>query len=174
MDFVSLTKSGGLIIHETKGTLDQSSTHNSVIKQGKVKLNQLAQLVFYMIRKKTNKGKLVCGAYRLLPSGLLEQTALREFKIEFNEAGQILVDKVPFQYTIEDQLNHQLTTAEVLKTETIWDRPEGFDSKWASPCKFCDYSDVCTKWDAGELTSKEEILEYEKTEAIKPKNKSEE
>ncbi len=161
MDFVLPLKDGDKVIVETKGTNSKYAL-NSVIKQGKLKLNQLAQLVFYMITQKCNKGKLVYGVYEEVEDSYFRQIGYREFKITFNPQGQILIDGVPYEHTVSDQVDHQMRSAEVLKNETIWDRPANADAKWGSPCGYCDYIDVCAKWDSGEYTCKEDVIEGEK------------
>ena len=84
--------------------------------------------------------------------------AYREFKVEFGKSGEILVDGVAYPLTVRDQLTHQLNSAEVLRDEVIWDRPDNADSAWKSPCKFCTYKEVCNKYDQGKIKSKEEVI----------------
>lgn len=157
MDFVTTTKKGNILIHETKGTVSPN-TIKKVIEQGNWKINQLAQLVFYMLFKKVNNGKLVIGGYKYLEdSKLFKLIKMREFKVKFGVNGDILIDGEYSGYHISDQLQHQYNSAQVLKNEEMWDRPENATS-FMSPCEYCVYSEVCMKWDLGEISSKEEVL----------------
>jgi hypothetical protein len=158
-DFVIPSKTKGNIIVETKASVMEKTIKN-VAHYGKLKLNQLAQLIFYMIREKQTFGKLVFGGYKELEGGLFEQVAFREFKVEFGKSGEILVDGKAYKFTVQDQLQHQLNSAKALDEEIVWDRPADANAKFGSPCHFCMYKEVCNKYDLGEITTKKEISKF--------------
>ncbi len=158
MDVLSAYAVGGAVIHETKGTISKNSRLN-VIRKGKVKLNQLAQLVSYMIAKEITKGKLVVGYYEEDHEGNLRHQEGRDFKVEINDEGLILVDGEPSGYTVQDQIRHRIAAAKVLASNTVGARPDKWDQKWGGPCSNCHFATVCDNFDRGELNGTDEFIE---------------
>jgi hypothetical protein len=148
----------GTVIHETKSTVSRS-TRDHVIRKGQVKLNHLAQLVSYLIQLKTTRGKIVCGYYELNEVGDYERVEAREFKVTIRDNGAIYIDGEHSGFNVEDQIAHALAAAKVLSEQRIWERPEGHDAKWKSPCTFCPFKKACDKYDAAEITTVSELVE---------------
>ena len=151
------------VVHETKGSVSDS-TRKSVIKGGKFKLNWLAQLVFYMSRVSVVRGKIVAGFYEEAPGNLFKHIDGREFKVEVQDSGAIDVDGVFCGYTIQDQLAHQTATAKVLTEDLIWDRPDGAEKSWGSPCHFCHLKATCLEYDLGSINNIQEFVDHFKGE----------
>jgi len=159
MDVLAAHEKVGTVIHETKGTISKN-TRLSVIRKGMVKLNQLAQLVSYMIAKECTRGKLVVGYYEEDGDGTLVHQEGRDFKVEIDDSGAILVDSVPTGYSAMDQLRHRNAAARVLASgEVVAARPDKWDQKWGGPCGNCNFREVCDKFDRGELGGKNEFID---------------
>ncbi len=144
------------VLAETKGTISKN-TRLKVIRKGIVKLNQLAQLVSYMIAKQVSRGKLVVGYYQATDSGELVHCEGREFRVTIDEAGLILIDGIPSGFSVMDQLAHRQAAARVLSTGEIADRPANADQKYGGPCTYCTFKDVCDKYDKGDVSGPEFI-----------------
>lgn len=155
------------VIHETKGTISKN-TYKKVIKEGKYKINHLAQLVFYMIRFQIDRGKIVSGYYEQ-EDYLFIQKDKREFKVVIQDSGEIYIDGSWTGYTVQDQLNHQIAQAEVLKNKTIWCRPDRAEDRFGSPCSYCPFKNTCIKYDTGVISTVDELVESarQETEAVK-------
>jgi hypothetical protein len=155
MDVLAAHEKVGTVIHETKGTISKN-TRLAVIRKGKVKLNQLAQLVSYMIAKECTRGKLVVGYYEDEDGSLVHQEG-RDFKVEIDEDGSILIDGERYEYTVAHQMAHRQAAARTLVSGEIAERPANWDQKWGGPCGNCTFREVCNKFDRGELDGSEFI-----------------
>jgi hypothetical protein len=158
IDVLSAYEKAGVVLHETKGTISKN-TRLSVIRKGKVKLNHLAQLISYMIAKETTKGKIVAGYYEQDEAGNLMHQEGREFKVEIDSEGAILVDGAPTGYSVFDQIAHRTAAAKVLVGDTVPARPDKWDQKWGGPCTNCFNRDNCDKFDRGEIDGREAFID---------------
>ena len=155
-DFIT-QHDGFRVIHETKATVTVK-TKTSVITNGNYKMNWLAQLLFYMIRTNTTRGKIISGYYVEHEGGLFENKASREFKVEIDDVGNVQVDGQFSGYNVQDQLAHQMGCAKVLSENILWDRPDGAEKAYGSPCHFCPFKQTCLEYDLGTITSVEEFV----------------
>jgi len=146
IDFVTY-HDGYRVIHECKTSQSKNILYKTINK-GELKLNHLAQLVFYLIHMNETRGKLVI---RYAP-----KNTLRIFRITIGDDGEIFVDGDKHEMTVQDQLRHQLMSAHVIKEKELLARPE---SPWA--CKYCVYNKLCDKYDA-EPKSFNEFVEENK------------
>lgn len=153
-DVVAIHAGVGKVIHETKGTISKN-TRLSVIRKGKVKLNQLAQLVRYMISEETTYGKLVCGYYEQGETGHLLWQEGREFKVRIADDGSILVDNEPSGFTVRDQIRHTQASARVISKDEIGTRPDKWEQKWGGPCTNCVFKATCDTYDQGGMSHAE-------------------
>lgn len=158
MDVLAAHDKVGVVIHETKGTISKN-TRLSVIRKGKVKLNQLAQLVSYMIAKECPRGKLIAGYYEEDGDGTLVHQEGREFKVEIDDEGAIIVDGVPSGYSVLDQIRHRQAAAKVIASPHVAARPDKWDQKWGGPCTNCTFREVCDKFDNGEIGGLNEFID---------------
>lgn len=133
IDFVTYHP-GFRVIHEVKSSQSKNILYKTINK-GEVKLNHLAQLVFYLVHMNETRGKLVV---RYMPKNLL-----RIFRVVIGDEGEILIDGQKHQLSVQDQIRHQLLSAHVIKEKELWARPE---SIWS--CKYCVYNKLCDKYDA--------------------------
>jgi len=144
-------------ITETKGTISKN-TRLKVLRKGEVKINQLAQLVSYLIARQASTGQLVTGYYEETEDNVLVLKERRDFLVRIAEDGGILIDGVPSMFTVYDQLAHRTLAAEVLETNRIADRPDNWHLKYGGPCGFCAFKDTCDKYDAGAFKDLQEFL----------------
>ena len=143
----------GPVIVETKGTISKD-TRLSVIRKGIVKLNQLAQIVSYMIATEIPRGRLVVGYYEYdLEQVTFRHCEGREFKIEIDDHGMILVDRIASGYSVMDALAHRQAAAAVLADNAVGNRPDKWDQAFGGPCRMCVFKDACTKYDAENLST---------------------
>ncbi len=141
------------MVHETKASFSKKFLRN-VIKKGKFKKGHLAQLVSYLIELQQSRGLIAAGYYEVNEAGEFVQKAYREFQVMIADDGSILVDGTPSGYTVHQQLQHQLLTAEVLSEQVVHEeRP--IVAGYSSPCNYCPMSAVCDKYDAGNMSQQE-------------------
>jgi hypothetical protein len=62
-------------------------------------------------------------------------------------------------YLAQEQIAHTLKQAEMLKKQTIENRPLNADEPFKSPCTFCVFSDVCDSVDSREIKTTADFLE---------------
>lgn len=144
-------------VHETKASFSKNFLY-SVINKGSVKKSHLAQLVSYLIELKQTKGKIVAGYYEEAENGDYVQQGYREFDVEIDSEGRILVDGAASGYTVHNQMAFRLLAAETLSKQLIRDRPSNSDG-FISPCNYCPMARLCDKYDAGQITDTEYIEE---------------
>lgn len=149
----------GTIILETKGTISKN-TRLSVIRKGKVKLNQLAQLVSYMIALEIPRGKLVVGYYERTEEGRWVACEGREFKVTIEDDGSILVDRVPSGFSVIDALQHRSKAARVLADNVVGDRPDRWNQSFGGPCTHCPFKSACDRYDKTDTPTTEVFLGY--------------
>lgn len=140
------------VVVETKASFSDSTLYD-VIRKGKVNINHIAQLVFYMIRKNTVKGILAVGYYTMAGEQYIQE-GYREFVVTIDDLGAILIDNEPSGYTVADQLRHTTEVAKALLNREIYPRPlNGYS--FDGPCKRCPMKDVCDKYEAAQFYSDE-------------------
>ena len=101
--------------------------------EGRPKIDHLAQLVFYLIFLQETRGKLV---YRFFPKkGVVRER--KEFRIEIGNDGEILVDGTKHQFSVANQLEHQLLAAEAIKELGVIERPNSEACKWCKTKVMC-------------------------------------
>ena len=160
---------------ELKST-ESKSKKSAVISGGKYGLNQMAQLVAYMVALRSTIGRLIFtyydrakdGTYSRPPDKMYAGRLLKSeriFEVEVDERGTLVIDNKPSQWTVDDQLLWRQTAAEVINSGEVWERPFNYDSNYGSPCKFCEFSQTCQKWDDGILNTTEEFVRSAQTEA---------
>lgn len=145
------------VIFELKSATS-SRTLNDVIRKGKVKSDNLAQLVTYMLISKAAYGFLIYTYYKTAEGKAPEATAERAFKVTIDGGGGILIDGESSGFTVEHRMAGILAAADVLENGTIWDRPKDWDIKWKSPCTYCAFAPVCDRYDSGFIGSTVEFV----------------
>lgn len=139
------------ILLELKSTGSKSKLRD--LKSGKYTTENLAQLVAYMLDFNIMRGSLIYTYYEGQ-----EAKYEREFKVELDNVGTIIVDNVATEFTAQDQLEHRLRAAEVLENDIIADRPYNWDAAWGSPCHFCPFKSACDKYDKHEIETSEGLI----------------
>jgi hypothetical protein len=168
-DFVCTIPNVGTVIDECKGH-SSKNTRRDVIRNGEYNISYLAQLVSYMTRFRTQKGRLVCGYYEETEDGALVRQEERTFKVEIDDAGGIDVDAVPSGYSVADLLAHQRAAVRVLENQEVAARPDKWNQKFGGPCTFCPFKAACDQYDT-QGGSVQEFLESAKAavKALPPK-----
>lgn len=146
-DFVCTIPNVGTVIDECKGH-SSKNTRRDVIRNGEYNISYLAQIVSYMTRFRTQKGRLVCGYYEETEDGALVRQEERTFKVEIDDAGGIDVDAVPSGYSVADLLAHQRAAVRVLENQEVATRPDKWNQKFGGPCTFCPFKAACDQYDA--------------------------
>ena len=124
------------VIHEVKTSQSKNLLYKN-LRKGDPKVNHLGQLVFYLIHLNETRGKLI---YRYAPTN-----ELRIMKVEIGDSGEIYVDGKEHHLRVENQIRHQLLSAQVIKEKIMWQRPAGSACKWCVYNSMCDRYDVCGK-----------------------------
>jgi hypothetical protein len=131
------------VCHERKSSKSSKVLYD-VIRDGKPKVNHVAQVVCYFTHLNLTRGIL---SYWYQP-----KDKERAFRIEVTDDGRITIDGALYMYTVADQLAHQVLAAETLKTQTIGDRPMG-----NVPCRYCPYASRCNDYEVFSGTNEEFI-----------------
>jgi hypothetical protein len=134
------------------------------VQKGKFKLNNLAQLVSYMLIDDTHQGVLAYtnfiyspAAKEILPEGKKSYgiswdkmiPTIKEYKITF-DYKTILVDGVALEdVTIDNSIEHMLRSTQVIKDREV----SRIIPKDSGACYFCAYKQVCERFNNGEITS---------------------
>lgn len=149
-DFVVNFPKAGTVIDECKGTISKN-TRKDAIRNGEYNISYLAQLVSYMVRFKTQKGRLVCGYYEETHEAepKLVRQEERTFKVEISDDGNISVDGEPSGYCVADLFAHQRAAVRVLENQEVAARPDKWRQKYGGPCTYCPFKIACDKFDSG-------------------------
>jgi hypothetical protein len=137
----------GRVIVELKST-ESPGVLKDVIKDGKYNLQNLAQLIAYMLTERCTHGQLVYTYFKKNKVKVYEKGVERVFVIEIDSEGRILVDQQPAPFTVHDYLHHRQLSAKVINEREIWARPYqpgGYDT----PCRYCPFSKTCDMYDMG-------------------------
>jgi hypothetical protein len=146
----------GKEVHELKCT-DSKSTLYNVIVRGNYRLENLAQTVAYMDALEVERGQLI---YTYYLEGIRDTQ--RSFIITLADSGQIIVDGEPIKFYIQDIHRHKLNAAQAIENDTVWQRPEGWQQKFGSPCGLCKFKDTCDSYDAGVINTTQEFIDSAK------------
>lgn len=152
-------------VEELKST-ESASVLSHTIRRGEYKVENLAQLVAYMIDLQCTDGRLRYTHYkRNKKTKELSINAERVFMVSIDDTGRIMVDSEDSGYTVNQQLQHRQKCASVLSSQTIADRPYNWTAGWSSPCKFCNFRSVCDRQDVFPGTTEQFIEEARKAAA---------
>ncbi len=151
-------------LQECKATISKNARRD-IIRKGKVKLNHLAQLVSYMIMTQVSNGRLIVGYYEL-DGETWRNCEQREFEVEIEDSGRILVDKSPSGYSVAEQLSHMFAASKALADGSTPDRPMDYQVQWSSSCRFCVFKEACEK--EGTIEQAKEALDEFKKKPKKP------
>lgn len=160
-DFVCQVPGVGTVVDECKGHTSKN-TRRDVIRNGEYNISYLAQLCSYMVRLRTQKGRLVCGYYEQDEAGKLHRQEERTFRVEIEDDGSIMVDGASSGYAVTDLLAHQAEAARVLAAQEVGPRPDKAGLKFGGPCSFCPFKAACDYYDASG-GSTEDFLESART-----------
>jgi CRISPR/Cas system-associated exonuclease Cas4 (RecB family) len=143
-------------IRELKSATSEN-TYKEVIKKGKYKVENLAQVTAYMICLEESQGLLVYTYYpKEDAKTILVET--REFLVQIEDTGIILVDGRSSGFRVEDQLEHRYNSARWLVDGAVPPAPKGRDDKYKSPCKWCAFKQACNEYEMGLLRDREQFL----------------
>ena len=143
-DYVLYDDEGPIVI-ECKGTGSKTAP-TDIIKNGKYKINHLAQITSYFLHYGASRAELRVS--------YLCQTS-RTFKITIGQDGMIMVDGKPSGFTMQDQLEHTRNAALAVTEGIVWSRPHTMKG---DPCKWCNHKDVCDRWDRNEIATTEDFI----------------
>jgi len=169
-DFLTMEHdSDTFVVHENKSSMNSSAL--GAAKREEIKINQLAQLVGYLVIYDLPLGYLHIDGYsekKNKETGELEiKPKIRRdtkephsytFEITFSENRDILVNGRLSGYTTLDAVNHMVAAAEMLNTPYVADRPMNANDERGA-CSWCDLKDVCDKTDEEDLSVEEFINE---------------
>lgn len=157
-------------IDELKST-ESSNVLLEIIKKGKYKPENLAQLVSYMIASRAVIGRLIYTYYKVEKNTqVYSKASERTFCVVIQDNGSIEVDNVKTLFHVEDQLNHRQTAAHCINDMVVWARPYKAHD-YDGPCKGCVFSGICNKYDAGMTLSTEQFIEDGRQALSKGRNK---
>ncbi len=149
-----------------------NSVGKDVIKDGKISLQNLAQVVCYMLAQECNNARLVYAFYKQdKKSKVFKKESEREFKIAVKDGGRILVDSEENGFTVQNVLQHLNAAVNHINNGTLAERPYGGDS-FDGPCKFCTFNTACSLVTSGVINSLEEFIDYSKILVTKKKEKT--
>jgi hypothetical protein len=155
-DFVCHSGESTVVV-ECKGHTSKN-TRRDVIRKGEYNISYLAQLVSYMVKLRTPRGRLICGYYEEDDGGKLHKQEERTFKVEIDDSGAIHVDGCSSGYGVDDLLAHQRAAVRVLEDQEVASRPDKAHLKFGGPCSLCPFRAACDLYDASP-TGTEEFLQ---------------
>lgn len=164
-DFVCQVPGVGTVVDECKGHTSKN-TRRDAIRKGEYNVSYLAQLVSYMVKLRTQKGRLVCGYYEDDRGKLVRQEE-RTFKVEIDDDGGIDVDGAPSGYSVADLLAHQRAAARVLEAQEVAARPDKANLSFGGPCTYCPFKAACDAYDAHPRAQSTPLLLELAEEAVK-------
>ena len=136
----------------------QSKSRKAAIKKGEYSIENLAQAVSYMVAVKSVNGKLIYSFWEPLDDGTLEYQFNYVHNILIDDFGRICLNGAATRWTVYDLLAHQHYAIKVQKENTVHKRPHNWDLLWGSPCTYCPFSKACDSYDAGEITTADELI----------------
>lgn len=126
------------------------------IKKGKVRAENLAQIIIYMFNQKAEHAYLRYTYY----GGRGKVKPIRTFKISIDDYGRILIDNIASSFLLDDVLKFLTTMTDIVTKDVIWDRPYNWDSSFASPCTYCVFKSACDKYDNGQIEGAVAFVEH--------------
>ena len=127
---------GYRVVHECKSS-QSYFVYKEVFEAGTPKIDHLAQLVFYLIMLRETRGRLV---YRFFPKKGPKE--LKSFKIQVCSEGGIWVDGTRHQFSVANQLEHQLMAAKTITELGV------VVKAGSSACKYCKVKQLCSDYDS--------------------------
>lgn len=164
-DFALLDDEGVVDCVEELKSVTSKNTYRTVIKNGVYLVENLAQLISYMIAMRCPDGRLIYTYWEQVDADGDEldpanwtASEERRFEVHIDDFGRINVDGEPTRYTVQDQIAHRVQAAVAIATGKVPQRPHNWDAPFASPCAYCPFAAACTKWDSGEIESDEAFV----------------
>lgn len=136
----------GVIIEEK--SIQSQSSFKKIYKGGIYKVENVAQLVQYMLMKEQTEGILL---YTLM-GWYGDKTTIgqqRAFKVNIDDVtGRVLVEgREETSFDVMDILYHRQQAAECIANKTIYpEAPTTLDPPW-TPCGGCWLQPMCEKWE---------------------------
>lgn len=145
-------------IQELKST-ESSGVYKSVIKEGKINSQNLAQVAVYMLAEKCNNAELIVTYYkRNKKTKVLKPADERRFKIDLQEDGLIMVDDNSSGYYVDNLIQHAQAAAKAIQEDRVAGSRPYNASPFDGPCSFCPFSSVCSMFDDGLIKSTDEFV----------------
>lgn len=153
-------------IIELKST--RSKNKRTALRAGRIPVENVAQIVAYMLETEKPKGRLIFTYYD-------EEKKLKEdyeFPIRIENDGSIWISDREYRFNVYDQLHHRVLLALLYTdrscTSPTFSRPVGYDRQFDSPCTFCPFKIACDQLDKGSVNTLEEFV-IESTMALAAK-----
>lgn len=157
VDFLILDSNGKPWWVDELKSVSSKNQYRKLIKQGDYNVENLAQLVAYMVEARVVLGRLI---YTFYDEEKIAQDE-RIYKVDIDAFGRIFVGDDPTQFTVNDLLAHQYAAAKVILESTVFpDRPFRGESPFVGCCNYCPFSTACAKYEAGELSDSSEFVQY--------------
>lgn len=145
-------------VYEKKSSINTRKAGD--LKKGKVNLNQLAQLVTYMLMGEHVNGALVVTVYQFNKDlTALEVKYEREFIVSIEDTGAILLDGSPLTHTVDDIRRFYKTLVKGLVDREVPPMPQNWTSKYGSPCNFCPIKEKCLEYELKGLDRESFLLD---------------
>lgn len=151
-------------VHECKSS-ESPNVVRQVLKEGKLKKSNVAQLVTYLMAAKIPIGRLIYSAYKPDKNNpqVYIHIADRVFEVTLGAEGEIYVDGKKYEFGALEIVAHFLASAGVIRDRRIVARPYNYTS-FDGPCKYCVFRDTCGLYDESVLESVEDFIESAKLE----------
>lgn len=155
-----------LVVHELKH-VQSKNVYREVIKKGHFITDNLAQTVNYMLHAQTQHGLLKYTFYEKDDDGKPQAKESRYFKVSIDDFGRIFVDAKPTKFHVQDQYAHQRQAAQVLRDQTVAQRPYLGEVPFVGACHWCPLKEACAKFDKGAIESAGAFIDFSKQELEK-------
>lgn len=145
---------------ELKST--RSATKRTRLKNQNPYIENIAQIVAYMVELDKHKGQLIYTYYGYDKRKKKDIKENYEFAITVDQYGDIFVNGIRYQFTVHDHLNHRTNVFNCYRDEVLagpcWSRPNYFAKPFGSPCNYCPFKNACRQFDAEIVNSTEEFV----------------
>jgi hypothetical protein len=162
-DFLLSAGDRSIRVDELK-SVSSVNVARKVIRDGSYPVENLAQVVRYMVEARVVHGRLI---YTYWKKGVPEDE--RIFKIYIDDYGRILVDQEPTQFVVNDLLAFEDAAAKVIADKIVWDRPFRGEIPFAGACHWCPFKTACDAWDTGSIKGTDAFVDFAKSNIVEEK-----
>ncbi len=146
-------------IIELKST-ESGNVYRSVIRDGVYNLQNIAQVVWYMLAERCNNTRLIHTYFkRDKKTKVLKRDAERVFKVAVEDDGVVTVDGTSIGFNVSNVTLHATEAVRAISEKLVSARPYS-PSTFENPCRFCPFNSACSYYDDGLISTTEDFVKF--------------